>query len=265
MGTIGGTDFCNPRYASDLPATGRVCLDAALVPFRHPRLLLMRRIWLPLAALVWAAVLCAGSAQAQTTRYVTDSLPLEARSGPSTGYRIISMLESGTPVTVLEQAGGYSRIRTPEGTVAWILTRYLMDEPSARNQLAAAQEELEAVKAENAELRSALDTARSQGTQTEADRNKVEEDLARVSKELAEIRRTAAATLAIEQQNQELQTQVVKLERELQLAQQENMSLSDRGDRDWFVTGAAVLFGGIVLGLILPRLRGRRRRGWSEL
>ncbi len=225
----------------------------------------MTRNWLPIALSVWAAVIWSGGVQAQTTRYVTDSLRLEARTGPSTGYRIVRMLESGTPVTVLEEADGYSRIRAPEGAEAWILTRYLMDEPSARNQLAAAREELETVKAENAELRSAMDTARSQGAQTESARSKLEQDYARVSKELSEIRRTAAATLAIEQQNQELQTKVVNLERELQLAQQENMSLSDRGDRDWFVTGAAVLFGGIVLGLILPRLRWKRRRGWSEL
>ena len=85
------------------------------------------------------------------------------------------------------------------------------------------------------------------------------------SKELAQIRRTAASTLSIEEQNQELQIKVVNLERELQLSQQENMSLSDNSDRDWFITGAGVLIGGMILGLIIPRMRWKKRRGWGEL
>jgi SH3 domain protein len=35
--------------------------------------------------------------------------------------------------------------------------------------------------------------------------------------------------------------------------------------RDWFLIGAGVLFGGILLGLILPRLKLRRRSGWGDL
>jgi SH3 domain protein len=175
------------------------------------------------------------------------------------------MLESGTAVTVLEESEGYSRVRAPGGSQGWILTRYLMDQPSARNQVASAKAELEKVSTENAELRAALETALSTGDETENARNKLEQDFARVSKELDEIRRTAAATLTIEQQNRELQANVINLERELQLAQQENMSLSDRSDRDWFVTGAGVLLGGMILGLILPRMRWKRRRGWGEI
>jgi len=220
----------------------------------------MTRAWILLAALLWAA-----STHAQTSRYVTDSLRLEVRTGPSTGHRIIRMLESGTPVTVLEDSEGYSRIRAAGGADGWILSRYLMDQPAARNQLAASQAELERIKAEYSELRSALGGARNAGGQTESSGDRLELDYARVSRELADIRRTAAATLAIDQQNRELQVKVVNLERELQLAQQENLSLSDRSDRDWFITGAAVLLGGIVLGLILPRMRWKRRRGWGEI
>jgi SH3 domain protein len=220
----------------------------------------MRKIGIFLALLVWFV-----DAGAQSTRYVTDSLRLEVRTGPSTGYRITRMLESGTAVTVLEESEGYSRVRAPGGSQGWILTRYLMDQPSARNQVASAKAELEKVSTENAELRAALETALSTGDETENARNKLEQDFARVSKELDEIRRTAAATLTIEQQNRELQANVINLERELQLAQQENMSLSDRSDRDWFVTGAGVLLGGMILGLILPRMRWKRRRGWGEI
>ncbi len=47
------------------------------------------------------------------------------------------MIDSGLRLEVLERdsASGYSRVRTPGGTEGWVLSRYLMSEPSAREQL----------------------------------------------------------------------------------------------------------------------------------
>jgi SH3 domain protein len=43
---------------------------------------------------------------------------------------------------------------------------------------------------------------------------------------------------------------------------EENTSLRDRTNRDWFLAGAGVLFGGILLGLLVPKLR--KRKNWSD-
>jgi len=211
------------------------------------------------------AVVLSSTASAQTVRYVTDSLKLEARTGPSTSNRIVRMLTSGTPVTVLEDKDGYSRIQLSGGSDAWILTRYLMDRPSARNALAETRSSLEKVTAENEVLKSQLEETLSVSESTQQARDQLEDRSTRLAKELEEVQRTAAATLSINRQNQELQERVVNLERDLQLAQQENQAMSDSEERDWFVTGAGVLFGGMILGLIIPRLRWKKRRGWGEL
>jgi SH3 domain protein len=204
-------------------------------------------------------------AQAQTVRYITDQLRLEARSGPSTGHRIVRMLESGTEVTVLEESEGYSRLRLGNDSEAWILSRYLTADPPVRDQLAKATADLQVALQENAQFKAALESAQTTGSKIKQDRRELNQNNQRLSKELAQIRRTAASSLAIEEQNKELQLKVVDLERELQLAQQEKMSLSDKGDRDWFLTGAGVLLGGLLIGLIIPRLYWKRRRGWGEL
>lgn len=215
--------------------------------------------------LILLALVLAFPTSAQTVRYVTDSLKLEARTGPTTSNRIVRMIASGTPVTVLENKDGYSRIQLAGGTEAWILTRYLMDEPSARNALAAARSSLETITKENEQLKSQLAEALSVGQSSQQARDQLEERSTNLAEELKNIRRTAAATLSINRQNQELQERVVNLERDLQLAQQENQAMSDGEERDWFVAGAGVLFGGMILGLIIPRLRWKKRRGWGEL
>jgi len=55
------------------------------------------------------------------------------------------------------------------------------------------------------------------------------------------------------------------MERELQTLTQENESLRDRSHRDWFMVGSGVTIAGIILGLILPRIRFRRRSSWDTL
>ena len=71
------------------------------------------------------------------TRYVTDQLEITMRSGTSTQNSIVRMLRSGTAIEVIEtdDESGYSRVRMSSGTEGWVLTRFLMTEPSSREQL----------------------------------------------------------------------------------------------------------------------------------
>ena len=88
-------------------------------------------------------------------------------------------------------------------------------------------------------------------------------DYRRVSQELAEIKRTASSALAIDSENKDLKSRLVALERNLQTLQQENESLKDRTARDWFMLGAGVLLIGILVGLIIPRIRWRKKSSWD--
>ena len=69
--------------------------------------------------------------------WVSDEFEITLRSGPSTSNAIQLMVGSGMELEVLERdaEAGYSRVRTPGGTEGWVLTRYLMPERSAREQL----------------------------------------------------------------------------------------------------------------------------------
>ena len=79
-----------------------------------------------------------------TTAYVTDQMEVTLRNGTSTGHRILRMLPSGVPLEVLEtdSDSGYTRVRSPSGQEGWVLSRYLQNEPVARDQLKAARQKL---------------------------------------------------------------------------------------------------------------------------
>lgn len=218
-------------------------------------------------AFVCLLSMAAGPLHAQAVRYVTDSLRLETRQGPSTDHRITHMLSSGARVTVLEEDAdtGYSRVALDDGTEVWILTRYLMEEPAARAQLGEAQENFTREREIARDLASQLETLGQTTNEIEQSRSALATDKKVLQTELAQIKQAAADTLAIKERNQDLNTELATLSADLDAASQRNRALKERSERDWFIAGAGVLLGGMIIGLVVPKIRWKRRRGWGEL
>ena len=216
-----------------------------------------------LLALACLTCLLTGHAMAETN-YISDQLEVTLRSGKSTSHSIIRMLRSGTPVEVLDQDkdSGYTLVRA-QGKEGWVLTRYLMTRPVARDQLAEAQKKLAELELANRKMTTAMQALTQEKGSIEKDRGSMEENYRKTSQELAEIKRTASSALAIDSENKDLKSRLVALERNMQTLQQENESLKDRTARDWFMVGAGVLLLGILAGLIIPRIRWRKKSSWD--
>jgi SH3 domain protein len=108
---------------------------------------------------------------------------------------------------------------------------------------------------ELADLRTELGTTR---TTLEEERASGSE----ISAELADIREASANAVALRDQNEMLRRRVNELTAEVEAMVIENSRLASRSRQNWFVVGAAVLVGGIVIGLIAPSLRRTRRSSW---
>jgi SH3 domain protein len=217
--------------------------------------------------LLLLSLFAAGQALGET-RYITDQTEITLRRGESTRYKIVQMLPSGTPVEVLStnSGTGYARVRTRDGTEGYVLARQLLLEPIARDRIAAMEEKL-------AELQQAPDQLAAQLTELKTAHEKLNidfEDLQRqkeqLEAELATIRHASANVVQITQERTELRKAATDLTRQLAGLQQENADLKNQATHRWFLIGAGVVVLGIVIGLILPHLRFRRRRSsWGSL
>lgn len=198
--------------------------------------------------------------------WVSDEFEITLRTGPSTGNAIELMLSSGTRLTVLERdaESGYTRVRTGGGTEGWVLSRYLMSEPSAREQLASLSSQLVSATEEGSTLNEQLDGIRSEYASANQQIAALTRDKERLEGELATIRRTAADVLSINAQNTDLREQLAAAGVRIGSLEQENRELSGESTRFWFVTGAAVLVAGILLGIWLPRIRWQRRSRYDR-
>jgi len=206
------------------------------------------------------------SSIAETTRYVSDELEITMRNGQGVKFAIRKMLLSGTKLDVLEtDPAGYSKVRTGKGVTGWVLTRYLSDSPSSRDSLAASQQKVANLELELAKYKEEIQALSSQNSSSGSENLSLKETSQRLSKELDDLRRTASNAVALKNDNRQLKEKLQKVDNQIQSLTIENSALRDSDAKSWFLIGAAVLFGGLLLGLIIPRLRIQKKDNWGSL
>ena len=198
------------------------------------------------------------SVAAAEVRYVTDDLNLAVRAGTSTRHKIVKMLPSGTQVEVLKTADGYSKIRTPRGIEGWMLTRHLMERPSARNRVKTAEQQATGLRVENQRLSSELQSLGASSSANAEHNVTLAAREGELEQQLNAIRRTSAGALKLAEQNRTFKRELIQKDKELQSLNQEIVTLRERTDQQWFLIGAIVVLVSIFLGHLLPRMRLRR-------
>jgi SH3 domain protein len=190
------------------------------------------------------------------------------RKGESTRHKIVRSLPSGMAVEELStnETTGYSRVRTEDGTTGYVLTHQLQDEPVARDRLAAMEARLAELQQAPDQLAVKLTEIQSAYDKLQIDHDALEGEKERLEQELASIKHASANVVRITQERSELRKQVADLARHAADLQQENRDIKNETTQRWFLIGAGVVTGGVLIGLILPHLRFRRRKSsWGSL
>jgi len=105
-------------------------------------------------------VLISSSALAETA-YVSDRLSAPLRWAQGEDAPVVKQLEAGTPLEVLERAGGFARVKDRQGAEGWLDARQLSAELPARAQLGRASDELKQLRAQLASADAELKKTRA--------------------------------------------------------------------------------------------------------
>jgi len=217
-----------------------------------------------LARLMSVALMLVAAMAAGQTLYVSDQLVITVRTGPSTENAIIGNLVSGDPVVVLENDSdsGYARVRTENDTDGWVLSRYLAEFPIAQDRLVIADRDLAEAEVTIAALETSVAALADDLAVATRRLGEAETATSLLTTDLADIREASENVLSVRDQNESLRRRLNERDEAVELLAVENDRLQSRSTRDWFIAGAGVLLAGIVVGLIVPRLRRRRRAEW---
>lgn len=217
-----------------------------------------------IAGLVAAfAVLLLSVNATAATRYVSDELSVNMRRGPSTSYGINTLLKAGTQVQTLDEANGWTKIRTPGGSTGYVLTRFLSSQPAARTRIEEIEAEHDKLVKENKDLHTELAEAMSGSKELGQLKSQLVSENKSLKKKLKDIKEVSANAIQTNQQNQEYRKKLMVLESKMERLQSQNKALQSR--REGMKIGALILIVGIVFGLILPLFRRRRKGSWDSL
>ncbi len=206
------------------------------------------------------------SLQAAETRYITDEFEVTMRSGTSIENSIVRMLRSGEALTVLEQdlASQYSLVETEDGKKGYVLSRFLIEQPAARERLATLQQNYDQQRERIEEQNRQLDELNQSLSREQTDNAALKTTLRASEQELTEVRSAAQNTLDILEQNKRLQTVLDQLRNEKAQLTETNAELKDSTRLDWFVRGGAVSLIAFVIGILVTRIRWRKQDSWGS-
>lgn len=185
------------------------------------------------------------------TVYISDALTVPMRRGPSTGHKILHAgLPSGTQLEIIseDKAAGFTQVRTQNGTEGWVPTQYLVQEPVAKDRLAAATRRVQTLEAEVKTLRENLQQARGTSTESQRTNTQLSKQTEQLQAELAEIRRVSATSIAHFEENKQLKAQTTELtSQNLQLTERVRQLERNTMMRSLLAGGGLVL-AGLILG-----------------
>ncbi|WP_238786484.1 TIGR04211 family SH3 domain-containing protein [Gilliamella sp. ESL0232] len=175
-------------------------------------------------------------------KYVTDNVDIYLRRGPGSQYAYSNAVKAGEKVVELEKSadGKFTRIQLNNGSTAWIETSKLNEQPSYK-------ERFPVLEAKLAEYQDKVDNA-------EANQQKLLSDY------IQKLQTAEKSIETLQNKNEALEQQVKEQNSRIESM----LNQVDDKRRDlivtWFTYGGLVAGGGLILGLILPRIIPNRRK-----
>jgi SH3 domain protein len=184
---------------------------------------------------------------AADTYLITSDSEVPVRSGQGTEYRTVAILKNGDPVSSLEEAGYWVKIRTATSKEGWILKRYLSTTSSKDEPLSLPTENNQANKP--LKVTPTLPDPLQHSLQpvtNEATPEKLQNPL------------SAPPLPHLDPTQKDHEKELTELRNKLAALTDENQELQDHEKILWFLTGAGVFIVGWLLGLISGKARKRK-------
>jgi SH3 domain protein len=215
------------------------------------KILLKRIVFMGICVMCFSAV---GFAE---TRYVTDLLKLPLRTGPSTEYKILALVESGQRLEVVEPGDDWSKVRLDNGKEGYVLNRYLVRRPTSAVQLTQLQTKYTALRQQATTLIEENNRFKEENKTFKSSLSSNEKALKKLDTDYKDLKAGAAEFLNLKKKYKEVSTQLAEQTQKANTLDKELSGLEMNQYIKWFLAGSGVLLVGFIIGFSAKR--GRRR------
>ena len=190
-------------------------------------------------------LLCAGPGFTETM-YIHEILKITLRTGPGTDHKILSMIESGQSVNVIEQGEEWSKVSISSGKEGWVLNRFLTNNIPTAMQLRELKNEHEKLTEKYQALVEKNDVYKTENANLEAELSDLKNQFESMSKTYETLKKGSTDFFNLksnyEKSAKQLEEQTNTMEILKEKLKQKYLS--------FFAFGAGVLLLGIIIGVI---------------
>jgi len=189
-------------------------------------------------------------------KYITD-VEITLRTGQGIDHKIIALVKSGQEVEELEEGAEWTRVRLPNGTEGWVVSRFLTDEKPSGILLEELRQKHEALLAhadsplkEIINLKEKNKTLRFELASREKELDDLKKSYEALTKESREL-------LKVKSDYNKVSSQLAKEKEKAEKIEDELLKLEKRQIFRWILVGAGVLLVGYITGFSARRQRRR--------
>ena len=219
----------------------------------------MKTIPLLFCALLGLSLLFSANSYAET-QYIKDEIRIEMHTGPTTGYRIIRYLTSGTTLKVISKSNDGKWLNVDvRGVKGWIQSQYATPSPIAKALLKTSQQEVTTLLEKNKNLETQLIQAQSELKSVQTLQSSLTSSASTLKKKLSSIEKTANNAINTERSYKLLQEQTELLNVKLEKLEEENKILANDNLEDGIIWGIVAVIAGVIMALALPKMSTKKR------
>jgi SH3 domain protein len=189
--------------------------------------------------------------------YVTDVLKLTLRSGPSTEHKILSVIESGQQLEILDRGPEWTLVRLPNDKEGYVLTRYLSTTPTAGIRLQQLQEKHKSLMQQTASLLEENARFKSENNQLSSSLGSNEKTLEQVRAEYEKLKADSAQFLTLKSKYDKAAAQLEEQTKRADSLEEQLNRFEMNQYIKWFLAGSGVLLVGFIIGFSARRQRRR--------
>ncbi|MGD8701335.1 MAG: TIGR04211 family SH3 domain-containing protein [Desulfosarcina sp.] len=208
--------------------------------------------------MVLIGLLTMPSASVAQTVYVSENFEITMRTGPGTERKIISLVQSGKALEVIETGDEWSLVRAPNGKEGWVLNRYLTNDQPSAMVLARVRQDYDVLVAKYDDLKEKYNQLESKKKVIDANLSQNSQDLNELNNAYETLKKESADFLKLKNRHQQVTADLEAEKNRSAKLDEENMQMKRNRIIQWVWTGGGIMLLGFFLGLFSSSRRKPR-------